>query len=135
MNIANVIPLHTPSTLRIRARLPDRYQGAFDSEIVRWAHAGHDHNGIEAYYAIHGPEDPEINSYAGLRNIPQPMQDSLAAAQQRKRGARRHSRQYGVKSSPMSPSPKDGKGLGENMKLAGSDSDVQADNLDERSQV
>ena len=38
--------------------------------------------------------DPEVNSYAGLREVPQPMQDSLAAAQQRTRGARRHVRHY-----------------------------------------
>ncbi|KAK3176627.1 hypothetical protein OEA41_007950 [Lepraria neglecta] len=90
----NMTVLHTPSTKRVKAKLPDRYQDAFDDEVARWVQEGHTQDEIEAHYVTHGPKDPEVNSYAGLRDVSQPMQDSLAAAQRRTRCAHRHVRQY-----------------------------------------
>ena len=37
----NMTVLHTPSTQRIKAKLPDRYQDAFDDEVARWVQECH----------------------------------------------------------------------------------------------
>ena len=62
-----------------------------------------------------------MNSYAGLRDVFQPMQDSLAAAQQRTRGARRHVRQCVSKTENTGVESDGHSSVGSSDPLSGSD--------------
>ena len=72
-------PWHTPSTLRIRASLPDHYQSVFDDEVARRIQEGYCYDEIETHHATHGPKDRELRFAVGTRRLPQSMQDTVVA--------------------------------------------------------